>query len=50
MKFHRKDIYARLEKEKTLKAFIFVRLLKTIFESTKLNFTCPEWSNLILAY
>lgn len=39
-----------LEKEKMLKAFIFNRLSKNIFESTKFNFTCPEWHNLILAY
>lgn len=50
MKFHRKEIYAQLEKEKTLKAFIFDQLLKNILESTEFNFACPEWYNLILAY
>ena len=50
MKFHRKEIYAQLKKEKTLKAFIFDQLLKNILESTKFNFACPEWYNLILAY
>ena len=50
MKFHRKEIYAQLEKEKTLKAFTFDQLFKNILESTELNFACPEWYNLILAY
>lgn len=50
MKFHRKEIYAQLEKEKMLKAFIFDQLLKNILESTKFNLASPEWYNLILAY